>query len=345
MDYVSIIKELRSGVYHPIYFLHGEEPYYIDQIDQFIAQHALTEDQQGFNQTILYGLDTELSTIVSEAKRFPMMSDRQVVIVREAHKLKGLTNGDEKDNELLAYLQNPQPSTILVICHKYKKIDARKKVGKALLERSKKHGVVFNSEKPKDYLLPDWIIGHIRNDGHNIDPRTAGIIAAHLGNDIGRIHNELNKLYIGLPEKCTITAQMVEERIGVSKDYNIFEFHNAIGKRDKERALRIAIRFGQDPKEHPIQMIIPTLFGYFSKVMKYQWLASKGKGNDELAKACGVNPYFLKDYKLAAHNYQRAQCANAISLLRTADLHSKGYGNVSAGPDEILKELVIRIMM
>ncbi|MFT4525550.1 MAG: DNA polymerase-3 subunit delta [Bacteroidia bacterium] len=345
MEYGAIIKELRSGVYHPIYFLHGEEPYYVDQIDHFIAENALSEDQQGFNQTILYGLDTDLSTIVAEAKRFPMMSDRQVVIVREAHKLKGLTNGDEKDNELLAYLKNPQPSTILVICHKYKKIDGRKKAGKGILAEAKKHGVVFNSEKPKDWKLPDWIIGHIRNDGHNIDPRTAGIIAAHLGNDIGRIHNELEKLYIGIPEKSTITAQMVEDRIGVSKDYNMFEFLDALGKRDKERALRIAIRFGHDQKEHPIQMIIPSLFSYFSKLMNYQWLFSKGKRGDDLARACGVHPFFLKEYKLAAQNYPRASSERAISMIRTADLNSKGYGNVSSDASELLKELTIKLMM
>ena len=345
MEFGQIIKELRSGVYHPVYILHGEEPYYVDRIDQFIADNALSEDQQGFNQTILYGLDTDLSTVVSEAKRFPMMSDRQVVIVREAQRLRNLAGGEETENELLAYLKNPQPSTILVLCHKYKKIDARKKVGKGILAEAKKHGVVFVSDKPKDYKLPDWIIGHIRNDGHNIDHRTAGIIAEHLGNDIGRIHNELEKLYIGMPKNCTITAQMVEERIGVSKDYNIFEYLDAIGKRDKERAMRIAIRFGHDQREHPIQMIIPSLFSYFSKLLNLQWMASKGKRNDELARACGVPPYFLKDYKLAASNYPKEHATRAISLIRETDLRSKGYGNVSANAGELLKELTSKLML
>lgn len=343
MDHFHILKDLKSGIYKPIYVLHGTEPFYIDQIDQFISENALDDSEREFNQTILYGLDTDVSAIVGEAKRFPMMAERQVVIVREAQRIRNLLGGEEK-NELVQYLQNPQPTTVLVLCHKYKKIDSRRKTGKALLDLAKKHGVVLASEKMRDYKLPDWISGHVKQSGHTIDQRTAAIISQHLGNDLGRIHNELNKLYMDMPSNGQVTPDLVQERIGISKDYNVFEYQDALGKNDLQKATRIALHFGHNKNEYPLPMITTILYGYYSKLLKVHYHKRRGKGGADLASACGLNQYFLKDYLTAAANIPYPKAVNALSHLREADLHSKGYENPSTEHAEILKELNFKLM-
>lgn len=334
---------MRSGKYKPVYFLHGEEPFYIDRISDYIAAHALSEDEKSFNQTVLYGLDTDVGTIVSEAKRFPMMAQRQVVIVKEAQRIRNLIpTGEDAKSELVAYLENPQPSTVLVFCHKYKKVDTRKKIGKKLKEAVEKNGVLYTSEKVKDWKLATWIGDHVKALGYHIDPRTATIMAEYLGNDLAKIDNELGKLFIELEKGGAITLDLIERHIGISKDFNVFELQNAMLNRDVNKANRIIIHFAKNPKEHPIMMLTATLYGFFFKIILLQYLQKRGRAN-EAAKVLRVNPYFLKDYELGARTFSEKKLRSIIGYLRDADLKSKGFGNVSTDTGDLMKELVFKI--
>ncbi len=336
--------DLRAGKYKPVYFLQGEEPFYIDRISDYIAEHALSPDEQSFNQSVLYGLDTDVSTIISEAKRFPMMAERQVVIIKEAQRVKNLVpSGEDAKSELLAYLENPQPSTVLVFCHKYKKIDARKKIGKAIKAAVEKNGVFYTSEKVKEWTLSTWISDHVQTLGYHIDPRTSTILAEYLGNDLSKIDNELGKLFIDLEPGGHITLDLIEKNIGISKDFNVFELQNALLKLDVEKANRIIIHFSKNLKDHPIQMLVATLYSFFFKIILLQYLQKRGRAN-EAAKVLRVNPYFLKDYQLGARNYSDKKLRSIIRYLRDADLKSKGVGNVSTDPGDLMKELIFKIM-
>jgi DNA polymerase III subunit delta len=348
MPHNQIISEMKAGKFRPIYFLQGEEAYYIDLISDHIQECALSEDERSFNQTILYGLDSDVAAVVSEAKRFPMMAPRQVVIVKEAQRLKNLIPGDDgkddKKGELLAYAESPQPTTVLVICHKYKKVDARKKKAKDLLaaiERS--GGVVFTSEKVKDYKLADWVQTLIAKQGYQIDPRTAGILADYLGNDLGKITNELSKLYIGLEKGSKITPELIERNIGISKDFNVFELQSAITDRNVEKANRILIHFANNPKEHPIQMLLPVMHGFFFKVALLRY-AMRAKDRPDPAKLLGVNPYFMKDYTKAASVFDDGKLKQIMAHLRDADIQSKGVDNPSTDHGDIMKELIYKVM-
>lgn len=339
----NILADMRSGNYKPVYFLQGEEPFYIDRISDYIADHALTEDERSFNQTVLYGLDTDVGTIVSEAKRFPMMAQRQVVIIKEAQRIRNLIPaGEDAKSELVTYLENPQPTTVLVFCHKYKKIDARKKIGKRLKAAVEKHGVFFTSEKVKDWTLATWIADHVKALGYHIDPRTATIMAEYLGNDLAKIDNELGKLFIDLEKGGSITLDLIERHIGISKDFNVFELQNAMLKRDVNKANRIIIHFSKNLKDHPIQMLTATLYGFFFKILVLQYLQRKQRSN-EAAKVLRVNPYFIKDYELGARTFSEKKLRSIIGYLKDADLKSKGIGNVSIDAGDLMKELVFKI--
>lgn len=340
----NILADMRAGKYKPIYFLQGEEPFYIDRISDYIAEHALTEDEKSFNQTVLYGLDTDVSTIVSEAKRFPMMAQRQVVIIKEAQRIRNLIpSGDDAKSELLSYLENPQPTTVLVFCHKYKKIDSRKKIGKAMKAAAEKHGVFFTSEKIKDWNLSAWISEHVQSLGYHIDPKTATILAEYLGNDLGKIDNELGKLFIDLEQGGNITPELIERNIGISKDYNVFELQNAILQRNVKKANRIILHFAQNQKEHPIQMLVATLHGFFYKIMLLQYLQKRNRAN-EAAKVMRVNPYFLKDYQMGARNFSEKKLRAVFRYLREADNKSKGIDNISTDSGDLMKELMFKVL-
>lgn len=335
---------MRAGKYKPVYFLQGEEPFYIDRISDYIAEHALTEDEKSFNQTVLYGLDTDVGTIVSEAKRFPMMAQRQVVIIKEAQLIRNLIPaGDDAKSELVSYLENPLPSTVLVFCHKYKKIDARKKLGKQLKTAVEKHGVFYTSEKVKDWTLSTWITEHVQTLGYHIDPRTASILAEYLGNDLAKIDNELGKLFIDLEKGGSITLDLIEKKIGISKDFNVFELQNAMINKDVNKANRIIIHFSKNLKEHPIQMLTATLYGFFFKIIMLQYLQKNNRAN-EAAKVLRVNPYFVKDYQLGSRNFTQKKLRSIIGYLREVDLKSKGIGNSGTDAGDLMKELVFKIM-
>ncbi len=327
----QIVASIQKREIKPIYFLMGEEPYYIDRISEYIADTILTEDERGFNQMTLYGRDTDIDEIVGNSKRFPMMAEYQVVIVKEAQDL------SRTIEKLADYAENPQPTTVLVLCYKYKKIDKRKKLHKAIA----KTGLVFESKKLYENKVGDWISKTLKSRGYSISPKAAQMLVEFLGNDLGKIDNELQKLQLICEKGSNITPEVIEKNIGISKDFNNFELRNAIGLRDSQKAHRIVNYFAQNPKDNPVMVTISMLFSYFSGLLQYHGLPDKSKGS--VAKQLKVNPYFVNDYVAAARNYPMKKVSRAISLLQEADVKSKGVGaNISQG--DLLKELLVKIM-
>ena len=332
MTFEEIFKQLNEKSYRPIYFLMGEEPYFIDRITEHIADHVLTEEEKTFNQMILYGGDTDIPTVINTARRFPMMASRQVVIVREAQNL-------DRIEDLIHYVENPLESTLLVINYKYKKLDKRKKLFKAL----EKNSILFESKRLYDDKIPPWINSYLRSRGKKIEPKAAVILTEYLGNDLGKIANELEKLIIVLKsEQDIITAADIERNIGISKDYNNFELNNALAQRNVLKANRIVQYFGANQKNHPLALTITSIYFFFSRVLRYHFLPDKSSRN--VASALKIEPFFIREYETAARNYPTAKTVRVISLLREYDLKSKGFGNVSAVPGELLKELIYKII-
>ena len=332
MTFEDILKQLNEKKYRPIYFLMGEEPYFIDRITEHIADHVLTEEEKTFNQIILYGKDTDIPTVINTARRFPMMASHQVVIVREAQSL-------DKIEDLIHYVEKPLGSTLLVINYKYKKLDKRKKLFKAL----EKNSILFESKRLYDDKVPPWINSYLRSRGKKIEPKAAVILTEYLGNDLGKIANELEKLIIVLKaEQDIITATDIERNIGISKDYNNFELNNALAQRNVLKANRIIQYFNANQKNHPLTLTITSVYFFFSRVLRYHFLNDKSSRN--VASALKIEPFFIREYETAAGNYNTAKTVRVISLLREYDLKSKGFGNVSAIPGELLKELIYKII-
>jgi len=330
-DFNRILSDLKNRIYHPIYLLSGEEPYFIDLLCDAIENGVLTNDEKGFNQTILYGREVDARTIVEHARRYPMMASHQVVIVKEAQDIKTI-------DELSAYAEKPLVSTILVICYKYKKYDKRKSLSKVV----EKKGVFFESTKVREDKLPAWITGQAESQGYTLTPKAVAMISDYLGNDLSKVENELKKLYISLPRGSQITEKIVEANIGISKDYNIFELQNALGARNIVKANRIITYFASNPKDNPMVKNIILLFGYFSKLLIYHSLPDKS--NKEVASALSISPFFVNDYHSAARNYTFEQLTGIISLLREYDLKSKGLDNGSATEEDLTKELIYKIL-
>jgi len=318
----------------------GEEPYYIDYISNYIADNVLDETQKEFNQSVIYGSDVDVLTVISEAKRFPMMGDYQVVIVKEAQNIKSLIpSKQDAPDPFLAYVEKPQKSTLLVVCYKYKKIDKRKALAKII----DKTGVLFESEKLKDWKVAEWITDHIKRKGYTINAKNAGLLAEYLGNDLGKIVNETGKVFISLPKGAEFTSDIIERNIGISKDYNIFELQNVFGQRDVLKTTRIVNYFAQNQKEHPLPLIMASLYGYFSKLIKYHYLKTS-VSSSQIPAELGVNPYFIKDYETAARNYPERKVRQIISWLREMDVKSKGVDNVSTEHGDLLKEFFYKAM-
>jgi len=322
---------LKAGKFRPVYLLTGEENYYIDLVSNFFEKNVIAADFRDFDQTVVYGPEVDMPTVIDLAKRYPMMSPVQLVLVKEAQ-------GIARDWELLAkYLENPQPQTILVFCYRHKKLNKNSKAYKAI----NSVGVVFEKNKLRDYEVPGWIANVVQKKGYSITQTGAVLIAESLGNDLGKIANELSKVYISMPEGGTINEDVIETNIGISKEYNAFELQNAIGRRDVVQCNKIVNHFAANPKDNPIQLVIASLYGYFIKVMLYHQEPDKNKA----ASVLKVSPYFLKDYEKAAQNYSLGKLASCIGYLYEADLKSKGVrnnGTISDG--EILKELVFKII-
>ena len=332
LTYQQIIKQIHERKFAPVYLLMGEEPYYIDLITNLIENTALTPDEQTMNQIVRYGKDTDVKTIINECRRFPMMSSHQVIFLKEAQMM-------DKIEELELYLQKPQPTTILVIAYKYKSADKRKKW--SLL--AEQHGVVYNSQKLRDYELPTFIENLLKEKNIGIDTKGVNMLTEFVGNDLSQLTSVINKLSILLPQdKKIITPELIEKNIGISKDYNAFELINALINRDVLKSNRIALYFGQNEKEHPIQATLAVLFNYFANLMCYHYLTNKDNAN--VVKELRINPYFVKDYVLGAKNFNKMQNFKIISYIREYDAKSKGICNSSASGGELIKELVFKIL-
>ncbi|MGP1994004.1 DNA polymerase III subunit delta [Zobellia laminariae] len=328
----QIVTDIKNGKIKPIYFLFGEEPYYIDAIASYIEKKLLAEEEKGFNQMVLYGKDVTIDDIVANAKRYPMMAERQVVIVKEAqHLVRTIDN-------LTSYVDNPQMSTVLVVCYKYKKLDKRKKLYKSV----QKAGVLFESKKMYDNQVSDWIRKNLQNRGYSISHKAAILLTEYLGTDLSRINNELEKLQLVLPKQSEITPADIEAHIGISKDYNNFELKKAIGERDVLKATRIINYFSQNPKDNPFVLTVTLLHSFFTQLLQYHGL--KDHSPKSVASALRINPYFVSEFQTAARNYPMKKVSGVISSLREMDLKGKGVGaNVNSQAD-LLKELLVKII-
>ncbi len=327
-----IVSDIQKGFIKPIYFLMGEESYYIDKIADFIENTILSEEEKGFNQMVLYGRDVSVDEIVSNAKRYPMMAERQVVIVKEAQEL------SRTIENLVAYAENPQPSTVLVLCYKYKTLDKRKKLSKVIT----KNGVLFESKKLYENQVGEWIRRVLSGKSYKIETKATLMLVEFLGTDLSKINNELEKLMLILPKESLITPLHIEENIGISKDFNNFELRKAVGAKQVVKANQIINYFAENPKSNPLVMTISLLNSFFTQLLIYHSLKNKSKGN--VAKILRVNPYFVGDYESAARNYPMRKVSQTISLLRDADLKSKGVGAANLPPGDILKELLYKMM-
>ena len=327
----TIVSDIKKGNIQPIYFLMGDEPYYIDKISDYIEATILDEAEKGFNQQVMYGRDASIEDIVAAAKRYPMMAERQVLIVKEAQ---DLSRSIEK---LVSYAENPQPTTVLVFNYKYKKLDKRKKLYKAIA----KSGLIYESKKLYDNQVADWIRRVLSGKKYQIEPKAAQMLVEFLGTDLSKIANELDKLMLILPKETIINDKHIEENIGISKDFNNFELQKAIGSKNIVKANRIINYFVENPKNNPTVMTISLLNTFFTKLLLFHGLQDKSKA--AVSKSLGVGFYFIDDYFLAARNYPMRKVAQVIALLRDSDVKSKGVGaNQTQG--DILKELLFKIL-
>lgn len=331
-DVKQIVADIQIGHIKPIYFLMGEEPYYIDAISDYIEKHVLSEEEKGFNQMVLYGRDVAIDDIVSNAKRYPMMAERQVVIVKEAQDL------SRTIEKMVSYAENPQPTTVLVLNYKYKTIDKRKSLYKTI----KKTGVVFESKKLYENQVADWIRRVLSGQNYTISPKAAQMLVEFLGTDLSKINNELEKLKIILPEGTQITPEHIEENIGISKDYNNFELRKAIGDRDSTKAFKIINYFANNPKDNPMVVTVSLLFSFFSQLLHFHGLHDRNPRN--VASALKINPYFVNEYVTAARNFPMKKVSGIVSTLREFDVKSKGVNSNAVPQGDLLKELVVKIL-
>ena len=327
----QIVSDIKNGNIKPIYFLMGEEPYYIDKISDYIEDTILDESEKGFNQTVMYGRDVAIEDIVGAAKRFPMMADKQVIIVKEAQDL------SRTIEKLTSYAENPQPSTVLVLNYKYKKLDKRKKLYKAV----QKIGLIYESKRLYENQVADWIRRVLGGKKYQVEPKAAQMLVEFLGTDLSKINNELEKLITILPQGSIITPEHIEDNIGISKDFNNFELRKAVGEKNVLKANQIIQYFAQNPKNNPLVMTISLLNSFFTQVLIYHGLQNKSR--DLVAKALGIRPFFVVDYVTAAKNFPMRKVAQIIALLRDSDVKSKGVG-ASQSSEDILKELLFKIL-
>jgi len=335
----------------------GDEPYFIDILSNHLEKDVLDETEKEFNLMVLYGQDVNLQAIISEAKGFPMMGERKVVIIKEAQNVKGLIekdSGEEDDggddekqkqkekqskkHPLVAYLEHPQPSTILVFCCKYKTVDKRTAFAKALI----KHAVLFHSEKIRDYKIQEWITHYMKEKGFNVGPKALMMLAEYLGTDLSKIVNETDKLMISLKPGAEITPEIIQANIGISKEYNSFELNDAFGRRDVLKANRIINYFGANEKDHPMVVTMSSLYNYFQKLLIIHFLPDKSK--EAASKAIGVHPFIVTEYMNAAKGYSVGKLKQIFAYLHEYDLKSKGVDNGSATHGELMKELTFKIL-
>ena len=331
-SYEQILTDLRKKVYNPVYFLMGEEPYYIDVISDFIQNNILNETEKEFDQTILYGKDVDINTVINAAKRYPMMGAYQVLIIKEAQLIKDWDN-------LVHYLSKPLKSTILVFCYKYGTPDKRKKW---VLELSKV-ATVYESSKLRDYEVGSWISKYCKSKNVAIDDKAAAMLTDFLGTDLSKLVHELEKLVLTKPSDMhSITPELVDKNIGISKDFNVFELQAALINRDVLKANRIIHYFAENKKANPMVMVLAQLFKFFSELMLYHYLPDKSQGI--VASELKINPYFVKDYQKASQVFGAWKTMNIISFIRETDSRYKGIDNPSTDEGELMKELIFKIL-
>lgn len=336
----QVLNDLKQQQYAPLYFLHGDEPYYIDLIADYIENNAIAESERGFNQLILYGKDADVNTIITNAKRYPMMAERQVVIVREAQEIQDF-NTQTGQQILEAYAKHAMPSTILVFCYKYKTLDGRKSLGKTL----NKFAVLVESKKLYDNQVPDWIVKYVQGRGFKIEETSVQMLADYIGNNLQRQSNEIEKILINFRKEDagkTINADTVQKYVGISKEYNVFELQKALAVKDVVKANRIANYFEANLKANPVIPVIALLYSFFSKLLLVHH--STDKTERGLAALLKINPFFVKEYRTAAVHYPLPKVIQNIHYLRIADLHAKGVENTGGADAQVLKELVFKLL-
>ncbi|TVR36394.1 MAG: DNA polymerase III subunit delta [Cryomorphaceae bacterium] len=324
----QILAEMKQGIYHPIYLLMGDEGYYIDLISDYIEQHALQDFEREFNQTVLYGLETNPLDLVSVVKRYPMMAERQVVILKEGQRMKNF-------DKLEPIIEEPVPTTIFVICHKEKKLDGRWSITKLL----NKKAVVVESSKIKENEVASWIRDYCKSHKIDISNDALQVMAEHIGPDLERIVSEFGKLEVALPKGTSITPEVIEKHVGISKDYNVYELQKAIAMKDLARALKIARHFANNPKAHPVIATNGALIGYFTKLYLFHHVP-----DSQAASALRINPYFLNEYRTAARNFPVGKVESIFGYLRETDLKAKGVNNVTSDDGALLEELIFKIL-
>ena len=327
----QLISDIKSNKLLPIYFLMGDETYYIDMISDYIESNVLSEQEKGFNQLVLYGKDVSIQDIISHAKRYPMMADRQVVIVKEAQNL------TKTIEQLVDYINNPQPTTVLVFNYKYKTLDKRKALYKSL----SKSAIVFESKKIYDDKIPAWINNFLKARHISITPKAALMLTEFLGNDLSKIANELNKLEIVLGIDKLVTPEIIEQNIGMSKDFNNFELQKSLGNLDHKKSYKIVNYFAQNPKQHPFVLTISILYMYFTKLMTLHTVVEKNPTT--LSKALGVNPYFVNEYIAVSKNFPMKRISGVLETLRIYDVKSKGVDS-NLGHKDLYYELIYNIL-
>jgi len=329
--YSQALKDIKSGKLAPVYFLHGEEPFYIDQIAEAIEQNALNPSEKDFNFNILYGKDTDIDTIKSLVNKYPMMAARQVVIIKEAQEIKKL-------DQLLNYCKNPVQSTVLALCYKHKKVDKRTKFYKTLKEQA----VIVDSKRINERKVPQWIEHYLHDKGYGIEPKATYLLTEYLGNDLQKIVNELDKLLLDDDTDKKINVSNIEKNVGISKDYNVFELQNALGKKDVVTTTKIINYYRANPKANPLPMLTAILYGYFSKLFSLVYKEKK-ISNQEVAKAVGIPTFVLEEHVKAAHRYQ-GKLDEVFAILQEYDLRARGINDVNTAEPELMREMIFRIL-
>lgn len=334
----SILSDLNAGHYAPVYFLQGEEPFFIDLVSDAIEKKVIPDKERSFNQVILYGKEANMATILTHARRFPMMAERQVVIVREAQEIPDL-NRESGSRLLLDYLSHPVPTTLLVFCHKHKTLDKRKELGKSI----SKLALTLNAKRLYDNQLPDFVRDYVNGKGFAIDDHAVQVCCEYIGNALSRLANELDKLMITLKPGDTITTDQVMSQVGVSREYNIFELQRAIVARDHYKALQVVRFFEGNARRNPAIVVVAFLYSFFSKLLAAA--SSEVKDKDTLIKTLKISPYAFRDYSSALRNYSHSKLMSNVGYLREADLRLKGVDAVNESEGLILRELVFKLLM
>ena len=335
MKYDELLKSIKQKSYKPLYLLHGPEAYFIDVISKQIETSVLSEAERSFNQLVFYGKDADVKTIIDAACRYPMMSPYQVILLKEAQEMRSL-------NELTPYIKKLVPTTILVLCHKHKKFDSRSKLAKAL-KAAKDQVVIFESKKLYDNQVPAWITQYLKSKKLGIQTDAAALLSEYLGTDLSKISNELDKLAINLPQGTTVSQQEVQQYVGISKDYNVFELQKALGQKDALKANRIINYFIANPRKHPLGVVLGTLYNFFSKVYMLHFL--RHSPDREISQALKLkSDFFLRDYKTAVRHYNLPQTQSVIHQLKVYDLRAKGVDNDSTNEAGLLQELIFKIL-